>query len=130
MKFVLKVSGGGDAVIVDGAIVFIDAKERESLLRRKAIFLGVKAYEPELLYTEYWDGIDWAESFQDDELSAAVWDKELVTDPVDFRHKSLRVECETCLVDERGAHWTCLVKHTEVRLETSYIPWDLIEAPE
>lgn len=130
MRFVLKVNGGGDAVQAEGAIILLDATERERLLRRRALFLGVKAYESELFYMEYSDAVDWVELFDNEELGEKVCDEELVTDPQDFGNTPLRVECETCLIDERGVHWSCLVKHTEVRLETSYLPWDLIEAPE
>jgi hypothetical protein len=133
MRFVLSVQGGSDTKFAQGAVVVLHKKDREQLLRRRALFLGILAYEPELVYMDYADNVDWVESFSDPELATLVDTNYLLQDPAPFRApvgEMLRVEWETCIIDRCGVLWSCLVKHTEVQLETHPIPWYLIEGKE
>jgi hypothetical protein len=132
MRFILYVQGGSDLHFAQGAVAVINKGLREQLRRRRAIFLGLKAYEPELVYMEYTDGIDWLESFEDGNLAVKVETEHVLVNPpgVYPTGTALRIECETCVIDQHGVYWSCLVKHTEVWLETKVIPWDLIDGKE
>lgn len=129
MRFVMCVHGGSDLYFAQGAVVVLHKKDREQLLRRKALFLGLRAYENDLVYMEYTDNVEWVETFSDKQLAEKVEAQSMVIDPRGGSPfgESLRVECETCVIDQQGVYWSCLVKHTEVWLETYLISWDLIE---
>ncbi|MFA5436509.1 MAG: hypothetical protein WC372_10775 [Candidatus Neomarinimicrobiota bacterium] len=132
MRFVLSAHGGSDLHFAQGAVVVLHRKDREQLLRRKALFLGLRAYENDLVYMEYADSVEWIESFSDTSLAEKVEAEHLVIDPRGGSPfgEALSGECETCVIDQQGVYWSCLVKHTEVWVETTLIPWDLIEGKE
>jgi hypothetical protein len=45
----------------------------------------------------------------------------------DFEDLAERTECDRMVITSSDVYWTCYAKHTDVRIETRPIPYDVIE---
>lgn len=130
MKFLLKVFGGRDALNATGAVVLeISLAQRDQLLRRRAGFLAVRAYEKEAYCTSFWDGsADWFETSNED-VCAALEKDDVIDDPRIVNlvtAERVRTECEQVVVNETGVYWTAIVKHTSIEIETAELAWEAL----
>lgn len=112
-------------------MVSLEAAARDEMLARKALFLGIKAYEPHLAYMEFWWDYapDWYE-WPDDphEQLTELDDAELVADFVGtVVGEEVRADCIRLVISEEGIHWRCVVKHTDTQMSTAVIRWELLE---
>jgi hypothetical protein len=130
MRFALRAHSTNEDRGAELALVSVDAKTREGMLKRRAMWLAVKAYDSDLSYMEFWDySPDWYEYPElEDEASDLVADEEVVPNfQFAVKGEALRMDCVRAIVDEQGVHWCGWIKHTSIRCDTSTIPWALLE---
>ena len=131
MRFAIRVHHSGDYdEVPELATVSLNANDRNALLRRRAMYLAVKAYDSDLAYLEFWDfSVDWYECLElDDDDADATADSEVVAN---FRGQvkgaDTIMDCTRVIVNEEGVHWCGWVKHTSILCDTATIPWALLE---
>lgn len=129
MRFAMRVHSDSDTWGADVAVVTLNGHDRECILKRHAILLGVKAYDNDLNYMEFSDfSVEWYELSPMEDQYDELEDIEVLPNFTGSVHgESFSVECVHMVVGEGGIHWRCWTKHGDVRLQTSTIPWDLLE---
>jgi hypothetical protein len=129
VNFLLNVASSCDLLESPELVyVVLDLRDRKKLLKRRKMFQAVRAYDLELTTMEYNDQVEWYRLHEaDSKLLDRVCDEHVVKDAVPPRRATqVRVECQSMQLDDSGVYWDCLIKHTEVRLVSAVIPWDLL----
>ena len=127
MRFALQAHAEGDNWAADVAIAVLSGHDRDCILNRRSIFLGVKAYDQDLTHMEFVDSsVEWYDwDFKPDD---PLQNKGVVADYAGpICGDAVSVEFAMMVISEDAVHWRCWTKHGDIRLYTNSIPWDLLE---
>lgn len=128
MDFLLQVTGGDHDCVPIAAVISVGKDHAEQLLCLMEEADRMKKVYPELYGLELWDGSpDWIESAGTvNEETAGLLDvlnsenECIEQEDIDTEGAEMsRVECGTIFVQPDEVYWLAIVKHTDVKVETS-----------
>lgn len=129
MNFLLSIASSHDLNDSPELVyVTINVPERAQLLRRRAMFQAIRAYDIELTTMEFNAQVEWYQSpTYNSSVLDYLYEEHVVQDvrpPEGSRQ--VQVECQLMQLDDSGVYWECLVKHTEVRCVSAVLHWGLL----
>jgi hypothetical protein len=113
-------------------VTFGDDVKKEVLVRRE-LHQMVKSRDKDLWNMDFWgipgefyDNLN-VEDCLTDEQQAILESNGYVVLPDDFEvsDEASRTECDRMVVGDDGFWWKCVVKHTDVYIETTRLPYEI-----
>lgn len=135
MKFFIPTHGNEAGIDLFG-VVDVHDQLRKWLLKQHETFKELKNQEDDLYELVYWDDVlEWHEMGEGlTEEDAAALESNFDADevallPGGFRMDSDQPRVELCriVIDERGVHWRCVPKHTDVEIISKILHWVELE---
>lgn len=145
MRFLLQVScSTPDMSGPVEAIVTLDVEGAERLLQRRAIFLGLRAYDPELYEMYFWSSlcemVDDGENLEEgeplydtlqDQLGHQLGGPEgvgyLLIHVAELQYHVARTDADQAVVSSTGVAFLARMHHGDEALTTVELPWSEIE---
>lgn len=115
------------------ALVELTDDAKKEVLARRELHQMVKSRDKDLWNIDFWgipgefyDELN-IEDLLTDELQAEYESKGwlVVPDGFEVTEEASRTECDRMVISDDGFWWKCIVKHTEVYIETTRLPYEV-----
>jgi hypothetical protein len=116
------------------ALVELTDEAKKEILARRELHQMVKSRDKDVWDLTFWgipgefyDDLD-PEEWLTVEEQAVFESKEWIVLEADFgiHDDAARTECDRMVINDDGFYWKCIVKHTDVYIETTKIPYEAL----
>ena len=115
------------------ALVYLTDDAKKEILTRRELHQMVKSRDKDLWNIDFWgipgefyDTLN-TEDLLTDEQQAEFESKQYLIMPDDFvlEDEGARTECDRMVIGDDGFWWKCIVKHSDVYIETTRLPYEV-----